>query len=186
MLVEGIRIESRRRRNKNFSTLDGKRDVELNDWLAVNQVTVYHDRNHRIPDILTQWLANNRHRTEKFRQRKSYFAKCIQATSNLQKEIPLLFQTNQILVSSNGVHSRFGSLTAGWDRYMPWRAMDFEFETEMELEFMIYQMFNKEMLIEYIHDFILFQSKQEGDIKIAAGYHQYHAVKATIEEPLRK
>ena len=51
---------------------------------------------------------------------------------------------------------------------MPWRAMDFEFETEMELEFMIYQMFNKEMLIEYIHDFILFQSKREGDIKIAA------------------
>ena len=57
----------------------------------------------------------------------------------------------------------------------------FEFETEMELEFMIYQMFNKEMLIEYIHDFILFQSKREGDVKIAAGYHQYHAAKAAIE-----
>ena len=58
--------------------------------------------------------------------------------------------------------------------------MDFEFETEMELEFMIYQMFNKEMLIEYIHDFILFQSKR-GRYQNCCRHYQYHAVKAAIE-----
>ena len=33
---------------------------------------------------------------------------------------------------------------------MPWRAMDFEFETEMELEFMIEELFEKHRLLEYI------------------------------------
>ena len=54
MLVEGIRIESREGgETKTIPVrLMARDDVELNDWLAVNQVTVYHDRNHRIPDIV--------------------------------------------------------------------------------------------------------------------------------------
>lgn len=185
MLVEGIRIESRESgETKTIPVrLMARENVELNDWLAVNQVTVYHDRNHRIPDIVVyiNGLPIIVIELKSFVRERVTLLNAYKQLQTYKKEIPLLFQTNQILVSSNGVHSRFGSLTAGWDRYMPWRAMDFEFETEMELEFMIYQMFNKEMLIEYIHDFILFQSKREGDIKIAAGYHQYHAVKAAIE-----
>ena len=54
MLVEGIRIESREGgETKTIPVrLMARDNVELNDWLAVNQVTVYHDRNHRIPDIV--------------------------------------------------------------------------------------------------------------------------------------
>lgn len=185
MLVEGIRIESREGgETKTIPVrLMARDDVELNDWLAVNQVTFYHDRNHRIPDIVVyiNGLPIVVIELKTFVHERVTLLNAYKQLQTYKKEIPLLFQTNQILVSSNGVHSRFGSLTSGWDRFMPWRAMDFEFETEMELEFMIYQMFNKEMLIEYIHDFILFQSKREGDIKIAAGYHQYHAAKAAVQ-----
>jgi type I restriction enzyme R subunit len=185
MLVEGIRIESREGgETKTIPVrLMARDNVELNDWLAVNQVTVYHDRNHRIPDIVVyiNGLPIIVIELKSFVRERVTLLNAYKQLQTYKKEIPLLFRTNQILVSSNGKKSRFGSLTAGWDRFMPWRAMDFEFETEMELEFMIYQMFNKEMLIEYIHDFILFQSKREGDIKIAAGYHQYHAAKAAVQ-----
>jgi type I restriction enzyme R subunit len=46
---------------------------------------------------------------------------------------------------------------------------------------MLNDMFEKEKLVEYIHDFVLFQSKRAGDIKIIAGYHQYHAAKAALQ-----
>ena len=53
MLVEGIRIESREGETKTIPVRwMARENVELNDWLAVNQVTVYHDRNHRKPDIV--------------------------------------------------------------------------------------------------------------------------------------
>ena len=61
--------------------------------------------------------------------------------------------------------------------------MDFEFEIEMELEFMLDKLFQKEHLLEYMHDFVLFQTKRSGDIKIIAGYHQFHAAKAAFNEP---
>ena len=158
-------------------------DIELNDWFAVNQVTVHHDRNHRIPDIVVfiNGLPISVIELKSFVRERVTLLNAFKQLQTYKEEIPLLFQTNQILVASNGVHSRFGSLTSGWDRFMPWRAMEFEFDVEMELEFMLYELFKKEMLIEYIFDFVLFQSKRTGPIKIIAGYHQYHAAKAALQ-----
>ena len=58
--------------------------------------------------------------------------------------------------------------------------MDFEFETEMELEFMIEELFEKHRLLEYIHEFVLFQNKRSGPVKILAGYHQFHAARTAL------
>ena len=185
MLTEGIRIEHREGGETRTIAvrLIAREDLELNDYLAVNQVTVHHDRNHRIPDIVVfiNGLPISVIELKSFVRERVTLLDAFKQLETYKKEIPLLFQTNQILVASNGVHSRFGSLTSGWDRFMPWRAMGFEFKVEMELEFMLNELFNKEMLIEYIFDFVLFQSKRTGPVKIIAGYHQYHAAKAALE-----
>ena len=54
MLVEGIRIESREGGETKTVPVRmmARDDSSLNDWLAVNQFTVFQDRNHRIPDIV--------------------------------------------------------------------------------------------------------------------------------------
>ena len=185
MLTEGIRIEHREGGETRTIAirLMARDDLELNDWFAVNQVTVHHDRNHRIPDIVVfiNGLPISVIELKSFVRDRVTLLDAYKQLETYKKEIPLLFNTNQILVASNGKFSRFGSITSGWDRFMPWRAMDFEFEVETELEFMLNDMFEKEKLVEYIHDFVLFQSKRADDIKIIAGYHQYHAAKAALQ-----
>lgn len=185
MLTEGIRIEHREGGETRTIAirLMARDDLELNDWFAVNQVTVHHDRNHRIPDIVVfiNGLPISVIELKSFVRDRVTLLDAFKQLETYKKEIPLLFNTNQILVASNGKFSRFGSITSGWDRFMPWRAMDFEFEVETELEFMLNDMFEKEKLVEYIHDFVLFQSKRADDIKIIAGYHQYHAAKAALQ-----
>lgn len=185
MLVEGIRIESREGgESKTVSVrLMARDDSSLNDWLAVNQITVYQDRNHRIPDIVVfiNGLPIAVIELKSFVRERVTLLNAFKQLDTYKKEIPDLFKTNQILIASNGVHSRFGSLTSGWDRFMPWRAMDFEFEIEMELEFMLDQLFQKDHLLEYMHDFVLFQTKRSGDVKIIAGYHQFYAAKAALQ-----
>lgn len=46
-------------------------------------------------------------------------------------------------------------------------------------------MFRKDRLIDIISNFILFQNKEEGRIKILAGYHQYFAVEKSIKSTLK-
>ena len=49
------------------------------------------------------------------------------ASINLQtykEEIPSLFAYNELLMISDGMQARFGTLTSGWDRFMPWRTID--------------------------------------------------------------
>ena len=145
MLIEGIRIEERDARGSRTVSvrLIARDDADLNDWLVVNQVTVHHDRNHRIPDmvVFVNGIPLGVIELKSFVRDQVTLLNAFKQLQTYKEEIPFLFRTNQILVASNGRHSRFGALTSGWDRFMPWRAMDFEFETEMELEFMIEELF---------------------------------------------
>jgi type I restriction enzyme R subunit len=43
-----------------------------------------------------------------------------------KREIPSLFPTNEILVIADGLEARAGTLTADWERFMPWRTIDGE------------------------------------------------------------
>jgi len=38
-------------------------------------------------------------------------------------DIPSLFPYNEILVISDGIEARLGTLTSGWERFMPWRTI---------------------------------------------------------------
>ena len=39
-------------------------------------------------------------------------------------DIPALFSFNEMLVISDGLEARVGTLTADWERFMPWRTID--------------------------------------------------------------
>ncbi len=186
MLVEGIRVEERTASGTETVAvhLVDRDNQQNNNFLVVNQMEIIYDRNYRIPDIVVylNGLPIGVMELKTFAREEVYLQNAYKQLQTYKRELPMLFETNQLLVASNGAYARFGSLTAGWDRFMPWRAMEGEVDpTKMELQIMIESLFQPSMLVEYIHDFVLFQQKAGQTIKIAAGYHQYHAAKAALQ-----
>ncbi|MFC3119994.1 type I restriction endonuclease, partial [Jhaorihella thermophila] len=103
-------------------------------------------------------------------------------------EIPSLFRTNAVLVTSDGTLARVGSLTANEERFMPWRTTDGREvapKGNPEMDVLIEGVFEKGRFLELIRDFTVFGDTGSGIVKIIAGYHQFHAVKKAVQSTLR-
>ncbi|POB87000.1 type I restriction endonuclease subunit R [Vibrio vulnificus] len=99
-------------------------------------------------------------------------------------EISDLFVFNEALVVSDGYTARVGSLTANQERFMPWRTIKNEDDKpllEWQLETMVRGFFDRELLLDYIRFFVLFEIDGEQIIKKIAGYHQFHAVREAVK-----
>lgn len=71
-----------------------------------------------------------------------------------KKDIPSLFTGNELLVISDGIQARCGTITSGWDRFMPWRTIDGESVAPKgmpELETTIRDMFERRVFVDYIY-----------------------------------
>jgi type I restriction enzyme R subunit len=162
-----------------------------NDWLVVNQFAVIEGKYSRRPDIVifvnglplcvielknpadenaTIWSAFNQLQTYK-------------------QQIPSLFLYNAALIISDGLEARIGTLTADRERFMPWRTIEGETlaPTHMpQIEVLLLGVFDKRYFIDLIRHFIVFEDEGGGQlVKKMAGYHQFHAVNAALEETLR-
>src|SRR5690606_13350073 len=90
-------------------------------------------------------------------------------------------------VASDGLEARIGSLTADFERFMPWRTItgaddDFTHKGSAELETLLRGVFEREHFLALIRDFTVFGDGDRGPFKIIGGYHQFHgARKALIE-----
>ena len=173
-------------------------DLTNNDWLAVNQFTVIENKHERRPDIvlfvnglplavieLKNPADENATLHHAFNQLQTY-----------KKQTPSLFVYNALLVISDGMQARFGTLTAGWDRFMPWRTIDgtdlyrepgnekqTDGEAQPGLTTLLKGMFDPVRLQDYFLNFITFEDDGGGTNSIAkkaAGYHQYHAVNKAL------
>ena len=99
-------------------------------------------------------------------------------------DIPSLFAFNEAVVISDGFAAKIGTLTAGWDRFMPWRTADGEGLAgtgEVQLDVLIRGVFEKRRFIDYIQHFITFEDDGKTIAKKAAAYHQYWAVNKAME-----
>ena len=167
-------------------------DVEANDWLAVNQFTVVEGQHNRRPDIVvfvnglplglielknaadadaTIWSAHAQFQTYK-------------------AEIPSLLHYNAVLVVSDGIQARIGSLTASQEWFKVWRTIDGKADapkTALELEVLIRGVFDHRRFLDLLQHFIVFEENPDSGAlhKIIAGYHQFHAVNAAVEETVR-
>jgi type I restriction enzyme R subunit len=127
--------------------------------------------------------------------------------------IPELFTYNGMLVISDGLEARVGSLSAGLSRFMAWKTADgvgadprvCPDPTEgnhrglplrkTELETLIKGMLNKATLLDLLRHFIVFEKSKKEDpatgvisistVKKLAAYHQYYAVNAAVASTLR-
>src|SRR5579884_25380 len=157
-----------------------------NDWLVVNQFSIQGPQHTRRPDIIV-FLNGLPVAVLELKNPADEEADIWKAFDQLQtykEQIPDLFNTNEILIISDGVTARIGSLTADKERFSIWRTIDGRITDPLgpmrELETLIKGVFRKEFLLDYLRNFILFEEDKAGIVKKIAGYHQFHAVRLAM------
>ncbi|MBX3427118.1 MAG: type I restriction endonuclease subunit R [Pirellulales bacterium] len=157
-----------------------------NDWLAVNQYTVIEDKHNRRPDVVLfvnglplvvielKNAADENATTQKaYAQLQTYIA-----------QLPTLMTYNVCLVASDGITARIGSLTGGWDRFMPWRTVDgsdIAPKGKPELDVLVRGVFEQGRFLDLVRHFIVFEVDGPNIAKKMAGYHQFHAVNKAVD-----
>jgi len=149
-----------------------------NDWLVLNQYTVIENSHNRRPDVVV-FINGLPIAVIEIKNPGSETATLAAAYNQLQT---YLFRTNAILVTTDGLTARIGSLTADLERFMPWRTIDGSDipKNTPEMEVLIEGVFTKLRLLDLIQNFTVFGDSGSGLRKIIAGYHQFHAVQKAV------
>lgn len=171
-----------------------------NDFVAINQFTVIENAHNKRPDIvlfvnglplvvieLKNAADENATIQSAFRQIETY-----------KNTIPSLFTYNSVVIISDGLESRAGSLSAGFSRMMAWKSEDGKAEAshlQSQLEVMIKGMLNPKTILDIINSFTVFEKTKTEDkdtgiitiktVKKIAAYHQYYAVNKAVESTMR-
>jgi len=193
MLVNGVDVEIRRK----DGIISGQKiwlfdynQSKNNQFLAVNQFTVIENHNNRRADIViyvnglplavmelknvadetaTIWTAFNQLQTYKH-------------------QIPSIFTYNQILIISDGIEARAGTITSNKEWFMPWKTVDgkdVEPNSVPQLDVLLRGMFNKAIFLDLVRHFVVFEKERKKIVKKVALYHQYHGVNKAIEATLK-
>ena len=202
MLTEGISVSVHRdgaERGELVWLIDFDNPLN-NDFTVVSQYTIIENGRNKRPDLilfvnglplvvieLKNAADENATLQSAFRQVETY-----------KETIPSLFTYNELIVISDGLEARAGSLSAGFSRMMAWKSSDGKVEAShlvSQLEVLIQGMLNRESLLDLIRSFTVFEKTKTEDIKTkittiksikkVAAYHQYYAVNKAIESTIR-
>ena len=193
-LVDGVTVEFRTAggavRGAQVSILDFGNPAN-NDWLAVNQFTVVEGEHNRRPDIVlfVNGLPLGLIELKNPADEKATVWTAWNQIQTYKAELTDLFAFNAVLIASDGVKARAGTLTAGREWFKPWRTITGEALADPslpELRVMLEGMCNPHRLVALFRDFTVFEDDGSGKLaKKMAGYHQFHAVETAVQETLR-
>ncbi|QTL94229.1 type I restriction endonuclease subunit R [Aeromonas jandaei] len=189
LLVNGVPVQYQRDGETvgDFVRLVDFEDPTANEWLAINQFTIKGPKHTRRPDIIL-FVNGLPLVVLELKNPADVHADIWKAFDQLQtykEQIPDLFQYNEIMIASDGSEARMGSLSADAERFMQWRTVDGvnldPYGEFGELETMVRGILTPAMLLDYLRFFVLFEDDGRL-VKKIAGYHQFHAVRAAIEQ----
>jgi type I restriction enzyme R subunit len=158
-----------------------------NDWVAVDQFTIKGARYTRRPDIIlfVNGLPLVLLELKNPADENADIWKAFDQIQTYKEQIPDVFQYNEVLVISDGTEALLGSLSADAERFMAWRTIDGltidplgQFQ---ELETLVRGLFDPQYFLDYLRFFVLFEDDGKL-VKKIAGYHQFHAVRAAINQ----
>jgi type I restriction enzyme, R subunit len=168
--------------------------LQQNDWLAVNQFVVIAKRGdrsyHRRPDVVV-FVNGLPLVVIELKAPGSEGATLSAAFNQLQTykaQIPALFHSNALLITSDGMTARVGSLSADVERFMPWRTTDGGVVNPKglpELPTLVEGVLGHQWLLLLLRHFTVFRHDGATLFKVIAGYHQLHAVLKAVESTLR-
>ncbi|MBE0401793.1 type I restriction endonuclease subunit R, partial [Halomonas sp. FME1] len=187
LLLDGVPVEYKRDDQvvHDQAFLVDFSDLTANRFRAINQFTLEGSKQLRRPDVvcfinglplavleLKSPGAENVNIWDAYNQIQTYKDECSD-----------LFAYNEAAIISDGYLARVGSLTASQERYMPWRTIKHEDDKpllEWQLETMVRGFFDRELFVDYIRYFVIFETDSNKLIKKIAGYHQFHAVREAV------
>ena len=187
LLLEGVPVEYR----KNDETIHDRaflidfENIANNRFLAVNQFTILGTKRPRRLDVAC-FINGLPIAVLELKTPNDENADIWSAFNQLQTykdEISDFFVFNEALVVSDGYNARIGALTANQERFSPWRAVKNEDDKpllEWQLETLVRGFFDRELLLDYIRFFVLFENDGGVLFKKIAGYHQFHAVREAV------
>ena len=190
ILTEGVTVEQRREDGSIAAVqvrLIDFNDPESNDWLAVNQFTVVEGQHERRADIVifVNGLPLAVIELKNPAEEQATIWSAFNQLQTYKNEIPSLFRFNELLIVSDGIEARVGSLTSDRERLMPWRTVDGKSlapASVPQLQVAIEGIFDKQRFLSLIRHFVAFEDESSGKVsKKIAGYHQFHAVSRAIE-----
>src|SRR5574337_377801 len=188
MLVDGIDIPIQTEEGERYKKVwlfdFEKPDSKNNEYWAVNQFTVQENKVERRPDVIlfingipllvielknladedaTIWTAFNQFQTYK-------------------EQLPTLFRYNEILVISDGLKARAGTISSQKERFMQWKTIDGEKPKKglNEIEILLKGICDKQRFLDIVRNYIVFEKDKE-IIKKLAAYHQYWAAYKAVE-----
>lgn len=194
MLVDGVTVEYRRPDGSIAGAQARVVDFEVaeaNDWLAVNQLTVVDGGHERRPDVVlfVNGLPVAVIELKNPADEQATIHTAYRQLVTYQAQIPALFEANAVLVTSDGTTARIGALGAGEEWFKPWRTIEGSADapsTMPELRVLLEGVFEHRRFLDLVRHFVVFEDAGGGAIaKKIAGYHQFHAVNAAVEETIR-
>jgi type I restriction enzyme R subunit len=99
-----------------------------------------------------------------------------------KQTIPQLFHYNALLLVSNGVQSKIGSLTAEWEHFGDWKKATSEEDVAgISLETLLRGTCEKGRLLDLVENFCRFSDSKGGVSKLLAKNHQFLGVNRAVE-----
>lgn len=189
LLVNGVPVQYQKDGDTrgDFVRLIDWADASSNSWLAVQQFTIRGPRHTRRPDVIL-FVNGLPLVLMELKNPADLHADIWKAHDQIQTykdQIADVFTYNELLVISDGSMARMGSLSASRERFMHWRTIDGvtldplgQFQ---ELETLVRGVLAPQTLLDYLRFFVLFEDDGQL-VKKVAGYHQFHAVRAAVEQ----
>jgi len=202
MLTEGVKVDYQQDGNTrgDLVWLVDFTNPANNDLLVVNQYTVVENGRNKRPDVLlfVNGLPLVLMELKNAADEKASIRSAYKQVETYKETIPGLFTYNCVVVISDGLEAKAGTVSSGFSRYMSWKTSDGKVEASPligQLETLIVGMLNKETLLDLVRHFIVFERSKKEDpktgvntittVKKIAAYHQYYAVNRAVASTLR-
>ncbi|MFB6349593.1 type I restriction endonuclease subunit R [Moraxella sp. ZJ142] len=189
LIKQGVRVSytADGQEHSVFARLVDFQQMANNQFHAINQFTIKGIREHR-PDVMlfVNGLAVGIMELKSPTKTSASISHAYQQIQTYKDYIADAFIYNQIIIISDGVQARLGSLTADYDRFTPWRVVDESRHAkavfDYELDALLDSLLSPQVLMDYIQNFITFERNTQGRlIKKIAAYHQYYGVNQAVQ-----
>ena len=202
MLTEGVKVDYQHEgstRGDLVWLVDFHEPVN-NDLLVVNQYTVVENGKNKRPDVLlfVNGLPLVLMELKNAADEKASIRSAYKQVETYKETIPGLFTYNCVVVISDGLEAKAGTVSSGFSRYMAWKTADGQVEASPlvgQLETLLTGMLTPGTLLDLVRHFIVFERSKKQDprtgvntittVKKIAAYHQYHAVNRAVASTLR-
>ncbi|MDO8662982.1 MAG: type I restriction endonuclease subunit R [Candidatus Omnitrophota bacterium] len=197
MLTEGIEVEYLAEHGVKGDKvwLVDFNDVRNNDFIVCNQFTVIQNNINKRPDIVlfVNGLPLVVIELKNPADENATVKKAYTQIQNYKKAISSLFFYNEILVASDGLDAKAGTITSEWSRFLAWKTVDGVKEdksTVPQIETLVKGMLRPDIIIDLIKQFVVYEKTRKEDVstgiirietaKKVAAYHQYYAVAKAV------